>query len=191
MAHRARKVARRIRDHATGLSQKRRKAEMALKSFPATVARPWTSFGVIHPMSDTSATGQEELVMAPCKFLFITSALMGVASCTGSPRYTSALDYMQSKATSMGPPEDWNYVHVDPVQARIYVARQAQIEVVDATSGAPLGAISGVRGTQGIVTVPTLNRGYAESGNEIVVFDLRTFRVLDRIPVTRRSVANP
>lgn len=129
--------------------------------------------------------------MAPCKFLLIASALMGVAACTGSPRYASALDYMQSKATSMGPPEDWNYVHVDPVQARIYVAHQAQIEVVDATSGAPLGAVSGVHGTQGIVTVPALNRGYAESGNEIAVFDLHSLKVLTRIPVTRRPAANP
>lgn len=125
--------------------------------------------------------------MAPCKFLLITSALMGVAGCTGSPRHTSALDYMQSKATSMGPPEDWNYVHVDPEQARIYVAHQTQIEVVDATSGAPLGAISDIRGTQSIVTVPALNRGYAESGNEIAVFDLRSFKVLARIPDKGRS----
>lgn len=130
--------------------------------------------------------------MSPIKFLLMASVLMGgTAGCADSPRYASALDYMQDKANSLGAPEDWNYVHVDPLQHRIYVAHQDQIEVVDANSGEPLGDVQGVGDTRSIVTVPTLNRGYAKSGNEIAVFDLRSLKVLARIPLTGHSVASP
>src|SRR4051794_4389059 len=59
------------------------------------------------------------------------------------------------------------------------------------TAGNCLGEVTGIQGAHGTAIVESAGRGFATSGNDqsVVVFDLKTFRTLGRIPAAEDADA--
>ena len=78
----------------------------------------------------------------------------------------------------------WDYLTVDPVARRLYIARANRIMVVDVDTGQAIGEVSGLEGAHGIAWVKEEGIGFATSGKsgEVFVFDLKNLKVLRKIP---------
>jgi YVTN family beta-propeller protein len=78
----------------------------------------------------------------------------------------------------------WDYLLADPANHLLYVTHGPRVEVVDTTTGKPVGAITGMKGTHGVALDPGGKFGYISDGgnNEVVVFDRKTFAVVAHVP---------
>jgi DNA-binding beta-propeller fold protein YncE len=97
----------------------------------------------------------------------------------------------------------WDYVTLDTVYHRLFIARQTRVMVVNPESGKLLGEIPGLEGAHGVALAYHAGHGFATSGRDgtVTMFDLRTLRVLRRTragddadavvydPVSRRVVS--
>ena len=101
-----------------------------------------------------------------------------LVSAQSSPSYHITHTYL------LGGEGSWDYIVPDPPNHRLFIARQNRVMVVDEDSGKLLGEVTGIQGAHGTAIVPTSGRGFATSGNDqsVVMFDLKTFSVLGRIP---------
>jgi DNA-binding beta-propeller fold protein YncE len=79
----------------------------------------------------------------------------------------------------------WDYVTIDSPQHRLFVTRSTHTQAIDEKTGAVLGDIPGQVRSHGVALVPSLGRGFITDGGgsgAIVVFDLKSYAVLGRIP---------
>lgn len=77
----------------------------------------------------------------------------------------------------------WDYVVVDTIGQRLFVARQNRIMVLDLASSRPLGEIPGLEGAHGVALAYPYGHGFATSGGDssVIMFDLKTLKVLKRV----------
>jgi hypothetical protein len=63
--------------------------------------------------------------------------------------------------------------------------------VVDEETGKPLGEVTGIKGAHGTAVAASTGHGFATSGNDqsVVMFDLKTFQTLGRIPAAEDADA--
>lgn len=89
-----------------------------------------------------------------------------------------------TKTFPVGGDGGWDYVTVDSPGHRLFVTRSTHTMVIDSASGKVLGDIQGQKGSHGVAIVPRLNRGFITDGEgaSIVVFDLKTYAVLGKLP---------
>lgn len=78
----------------------------------------------------------------------------------------------------------WDYLNVDPDAHLLYLTHGARVEVIDTRTGKPAGAITGLKGTHGVVFDSEGKFGYISDGraNAVVVFDRHTYAVVATIP---------
>ena len=79
----------------------------------------------------------------------------------------------------------WDYLLADPEAHRLYVTHGPRVEVLDSTTGKPVGAITGLKGTHGVVLDPDGRFGYISDGgaNALVIFDRKTLATVGSVPV--------
>ena len=85
----------------------------------------------------------------------------------------------------------WDYIVPDPPNHRLFIARQTRVMVVDEDSGKLLGEVTGIQGAHGTAIAEATGHGFATSGNDqsVVMFDLKTFKALGRIPAAEDADA--
>jgi YVTN family beta-propeller protein len=78
----------------------------------------------------------------------------------------------------------WDYLLADSSANRLYITHGARVDVLDTTSGKPVGAITGLHGTHGIALDNAGKFGYISdgAGNAVVVFDRATLATVATIP---------
>jgi DNA-binding beta-propeller fold protein YncE len=78
----------------------------------------------------------------------------------------------------------WDYLLADSAAHRLYITHGPRVEVVDTTTGKPVGAITGLHGTHGIALDDAGKFGYISDGggNAVVVFDRATLAIVATIP---------
>ena len=78
----------------------------------------------------------------------------------------------------------WDYLVADPGAHRLYVTHGPRVEVLDAQTGKPVGAITGLHGTHGVALDTSGRWGYISDGgaNAVVVFDRGTLATVATIP---------
>lgn len=109
---------------------------------------------------------------------FLTVAVFGASAALA--QQTPA--YVQSRAAAVGSPERWDYLTFDKDGNRVFLSHGDRVDVLDARSGALLGSVRGIAGgTHGIGI--SGGKGYTDDGKagEVVVFDLKTFKILSHI----------
>lgn len=81
--------------------------------------------------------------------------------------------------------ESWDYMAVDPSQARLFVTRSTHVDVLNTDTGALVGTIENTAGVHGVAFAQELKRGFASNGkaDSITVFDLVTLKPLSVVPV--------
>jgi DNA-binding beta-propeller fold protein YncE len=102
-----------------------------------------------------------------------------------SPTYRITHTYL------VGGDGSWDYVIPDPPQHRLFIGRQNRVMVVDENDGKLLGEVTGIDGAHGVALVDRTGHGFATSGNDgsVVMFDLKTFKPLGRIPAAEDADA--
>lgn len=78
----------------------------------------------------------------------------------------------------------WDYLTADPAAHRLYLTHGPRVEVVDDRNGKLIGAITGLKGTHGVVLDPDGRFGYISDGgaNAVVVFDRKSLATVASIP---------
>jgi DNA-binding beta-propeller fold protein YncE len=99
--------------------------------------------------------------------------------------------YRVTHTFTLGGEGSWDYVIPDPPNHRLFIGRQNRVMVVDENDGKLLGEITGLDGAHGVALVNHTGHGFATSGNDasVVMFDLKTFKVLGRIPAAEDADA--
>src|SRR5712691_4465927 len=103
----------------------------------------------------------------------------------------SSSKYRITHPYPMGVDGMWYYVCPDPPQHRLFIGRQNRVMVVDENDGKLLGEVTGINGAHGVAVAERSGHGFATSGNDgsVVMFDLKTFKVLGRIPAAEDADA--
>lgn len=91
--------------------------------------------------------------------------------------------YHVTRDIKLGGDGRWDYVTLDSVGHRLFIARQTRVMVVDPITGKLLGEVPGVNGAHGTALAYATGHGFATSGRDssVVMFDLHSLRVLARI----------
>jgi DNA-binding beta-propeller fold protein YncE len=99
--------------------------------------------------------------------------------------------YRISKTYPLGGDGSWDYIIPDAPNHRLFIARQNRVMVVDEDSGKLLGEVTGINGAHGTAIAQASGHGFATSGNDqsVVMFDLKTLKVLGRIPAAEDADA--
>jgi DNA-binding beta-propeller fold protein YncE len=92
---------------------------------------------------------------------------------------------------TLGGDGSWDYVVPDPPNHRVFIARQNRVMVVDENTRMLIGEVTGINGAHGTAVAQATGHGFATSGNDqsVVMFDLKTFKVLGRIPAAEDADA--
>src|SRR5579863_9388966 len=103
----------------------------------------------------------------------------------------SSSSYHITHTYVLGGDGSWDYVVPDPPNHRVFVARQNRVMVIDEDSGMLLGEVTGIQGAHGTAIAEKTGHGFATSGNDqsVVMFDLKTYQVLGRIPAAEDADA--
>jgi len=104
-----------------------------------------------------------------------------VAILAATPAMLGA-QYHVTRTFPVGGDGSWDYVVPDPPNHRVFIGRQNRVMVVDENDGTVLGEVTGINGAHGTAIAGKSGHGFATSGNDssIVMFDLKTFKVLGR-----------
>lgn len=83
----------------------------------------------------------------------------------------------------------FDYITVDTASDRLYVSHGTQVNIINKNTGDSIGVIKTAKDVHGIALVHALGKGYISNGssNSVLVFDLKTFKVLAHIPTGRFS----
>jgi DNA-binding beta-propeller fold protein YncE len=97
------------------------------------------------------------------------------------------------KTLKIGGSGRWDCVLVDPDANRLYVTRSTHLQVIDCETGTVVGDIDQLQGAHGTAVVADRNLGFVTSGREnaVVMFNLKTLKVLDRIKTQPSGGQNP
>jgi DNA-binding beta-propeller fold protein YncE len=103
----------------------------------------------------------------------------------------SSPGYRITHTYTLGGDGGWDYIVPDPPNHRVFIGRQNRVMVVDEDSGTLLGEVTGIQGAHGTALADATGHGFATSGNDqsVVMFDLKTFKVLGRIPAAEDADA--
>ncbi len=103
----------------------------------------------------------------------------------------SAGSYHVTHTWKLGGEGSWDYIVPDPPNHRLFIARQNRVMVVDSDKGTLLGEVTGIKGAHGTAVAEKSGHGFATSGNDqsVVMFDLKTFQTLGRIPAAEDADA--
>ncbi len=99
--------------------------------------------------------------------------------------------YRITHTYALGGNGSWDYIVPDPPSHRLYIARQNRVMVVDEDSGKMIGEVTGIQGAHGTAIAENTGHGFATSGNDqsVVMFDLKTLKILGRIPAAEDADA--
>ncbi|WP_334236484.1 YncE family protein [Terriglobus sp. ADX1] len=92
---------------------------------------------------------------------------------------SQAQTYHVSDHWKIGGEGGWDYLLSDDSAHRLYVTHGPRVEVVDTSTGKPIGAITGMKSTHGVALNPDGKTGYISdgAGNAIIVFDRGTLAI--------------
>jgi DNA-binding beta-propeller fold protein YncE len=78
----------------------------------------------------------------------------------------------------------YDYTTVDSASERLYLSHGSQVNVVNKTTGDSIAVIKTEKDVHGIALAHEFGKGYISNGslNSVLVFDLKTFKVLGHIP---------
>src|SRR5947208_16158863 len=118
-----------------------------------------------------------------------TAIILTVA--TASALAQSSSPYRIAHTYVLGGDGGWDYIVTDPPTHRLFIGRQNRVMVVDEDNGTLLGEVTGIHGAHGTAIAAATGHGFATSGNDqsVVMFDLKTFKTLGRIPAAEDADA--
>lgn len=107
----------------------------------------------------------------------ITAAVAGAAPLAAQ---SAAAPYHTVAAHTLGGDGGWDYISLDTVHHRIFVARSDRVMVIDEESGKLLAEIPGLHRTHGVAFSYATGHGFVTGSGDssVTMFDLATYKVL-------------
>jgi len=120
----------------------------------------------------------------------IVAFCLGILSAVSLAAQSSAA-YRITRNYVLGGEGSWDYIVPDPPNHRLFIGRQNRVMVVDENAGTVLGEVTGIDGAHGTAIAAPSGHGFATSGRDrsVVMFDLKTFKTLARIPAAEDADA--
>jgi DNA-binding beta-propeller fold protein YncE len=120
----------------------------------------------------------------------IVAFCLGILSAVSLAAQSSAV-YRITRNYVLGGEGSWDYIVPDPPNHRLFIGRQNRVMVVDENAGTVLGEVTGIDGAHGTAIAAPSGHGFATSGRDrsVVMFDLKTFKTLARIPAAEDADA--
>lgn len=117
-----------------------------------------------------------EMFRTGARWLALFIAVAALVAATGSRHLI--------KKIPVGGDYGWDYLTADSEARRLYVSHDREVVVLDLDSGALIGKIPG-KDVHGIAIAKDFGRGFISSSDpgSIVIFDLKTLAVIERVPV--------
>jgi len=86
---------------------------------------------------------------------------------------SAAQSYHVADHWKIGGQGGWDYLLSDDAAHRLYLTHNSRVEVVDSTTGKPVGAVTGLKSTHGVALNTDGKTGYISdgAGNAIIVFN--------------------
>ena len=108
------------------------------------------------------------------KHLFVPALLSVLVATT-----TFAASWSVRDRIHIGGNSFWDYLTVEPVSGRLFIAHAKQVEVVDLKRKTVVGTIPGRGWLHGVALVPELKKGFFTDGGAgtVFIFDLQTLKV--------------
>ncbi len=96
----------------------------------------------------------------------------------------AAQNYHVADHWKLGGQGGWDYLLSDDAAHRLYITHNSRVEVVDSSTGKPLGAITSLKSTHGVALNPDGKMGYISdgAGNAIIVFDRGSLSIQATVP---------
>lgn len=112
----------------------------------------------------------------------LLSALLLLCAAAGA---APAQTYHLTHTFTLGGEGGWDYIALDTMGHRLFIARQDRIMVVNPETGALLGQIPGLDRAHGVAFDYEGGFGFATSGADsaVTMFDLQTLQVMGKTPV--------
>ena len=103
----------------------------------------------------------------------------------------TGVGYHVTMTYELGGDGGWDYIVPSHDEHRVYIGRTNRVMVVDENDGRLLGEVMGINGAHGTAIALSSGHGFATSGNDqsVVMFDLKTFKELARIPAAEDADA--
>ena len=103
----------------------------------------------------------------------------------------SPTPYRIARTFRLGEDGGWDYIVPDPAGHRLFIGRANRVMVVDEETGKLVGTVTDINGAHGTAIAASTGHGFATSGNDssVVMFDLKSFKVLKRIPAAEDADA--
>jgi YVTN family beta-propeller protein len=97
--------------------------------------------------------------------------------------------YHLLKKHVLGGEGGWDYMALCGRDRLLYVTHGNAVEVLNVDTGVKLEPITGLQGVHGVAFAPAKNRGYISNGrgNSVTVFDLKTRKVIEEVPVSGQN----
>jgi DNA-binding beta-propeller fold protein YncE len=112
--------------------------------------------------------------------------------CVGPALFAqSSPGYHVTRTFELGGDGAWDYIVPQPSQHRVFIGRTDRVLVVDVNDGRMINQVRGINGAHGTAIAEASGHGFATSGNDqsVAMFDLQTFRVLEKIPAAEDADA--
>jgi DNA-binding beta-propeller fold protein YncE len=119
-------------------------------------------------------------MMASQRMLTARLAILGAVALLGGAARYQATHYHLTRAYTLGGDGGWDYLALDTINHRLFVARQDRLMVVDPTDGRLITEIHGMNRAHGVAFAYDAGHGFATSGGDstVTMFDLKTLKVL-------------
>jgi len=117
--------------------------------------------------------------------------VLGILVLVVSPLVAQSPAYRITHTYALGGDGGWDYIVPEPAQHRVFIGRTNRVMVVDENDGRLLGEVMGIKGAHGTAIAAASGHGFATSGADqsVVMFDLKTFKELARIPAAEDADA--
>jgi DNA-binding beta-propeller fold protein YncE len=114
--------------------------------------------------------------------LRLLACLSGVFVAPVAAQSNGGQGYHVVRQIPLGGDGRWDYVTLDTVGNRLFIARQTRVMVVDPVSGELLGEIPGLNGAHGVALDYATGHGFATSGRDglVLMFGLKNLRELGK-----------
>jgi DNA-binding beta-propeller fold protein YncE len=116
------------------------------------------------------------------KICFAFAAYLLAACLTAGAQTTPA--YHIAASYAVGGSGGYDYMTVDSASNNLYISHGGQVNVLNKATGDSIGVITTDKDVHGIALVHALGKGYISNGslNKVLVFDLKTNKVLGYVP---------
>lgn len=116
------------------------------------------------------------------KKLFIITTVIFITTFTTV--FAQKVMYHIAKTFPISGGGGYDYILVDTTSNRLYVSHGNQVNIINKATGDSIGVIKSENDVHGIALVKALGKGYITNGsaNSVIVFDLKTFKILRHVP---------